>query len=114
MPCPPILPLPLAPFHQISLPASPAPPKKLQTVRFSTSTLLAFQTMIPFNPWALPLTFGPKFWSAARLLHAGPLLVPSTITELRFMPTIQMSGLVTSTPAASSARPRGCRLEVVL
>src|ERR1700685_2779354 len=114
IPCPPTLPLPSPPFHQISLPASPAPFRKLQTVRFSTVTLAAFQTMIPFSPCAFPLIFGPRFWSAALVLQAGPLLVPSTITVLRFMPTIQMSGLVTSTPADSSARPRGCRLEGVL
>ena len=63
----PILPLPSPPFHQISLPAVPAPPRKLQTVRFSTLTPSAFQTRMPLRPSGLPSEPGtPKSWRVRR------------------------------------------------
>src|SRR5438309_8356174 len=92
-------PLSAPPFHQISLPAPPFPPRKLQAVRFWTHTLSAFQTMIPFRPPGPPSTLGPKFWLALTLLHGAPALVPSTITLLRFMPRRRRRGVLMRMPA---------------
>ena len=65
----PIFPDPSPPFHHTSFPESPAPPRKLQAVRFSMLTWSAFHTTIPLRPWALPPTTGPKFWYCGSELH---------------------------------------------
>ncbi len=51
-------------------------------------TLLAFHTTIPLRPWAFPATLRPKLCHVDAGLHGAgaPTLVPSTITEWRFMP----------------------------
>src|ERR1035441_5070716 len=109
------LPLLAPPFHQIPLPASAEPPRKLQTVRFCTLTLAAFQTMIPLRPLAPFELLGPKFCRYSwRRQRAEPGLVPSTITVLRFMPRRYTSRAVISTPAGKSEPPFGVRLELVL
>src|SRR5579863_6518009 len=101
-------PPPAPPFHQISLPVSPVPPRKLQVVRFWTQTLSAFHASIPSRPAVPPLSLGPKFWADFLLLQTGvPGLVPSTITVLRFIPRTETSGFVSSTPAGTSGLPLG-------
>ena len=122
-PWPPTLPLSAPPFHQISLPASRAPPRKLHAVRFSIETLPAFHTMSPLTPEAPPAActaYGlalddaeplrPKFCAEPLLLHAAdPGLVPSTITVLRFMPRMCRSGVVMSTRGRELRRALGRR-----
>src|SRR5947209_19472209 len=111
----PILPPPSPPFHQTSLPARPAPLRKLQAVRFSIQTSSAFQTTRPFSPSGPFEPAGPKFWSAWLRLHGRePRLVPSTTTLLRFIPRRCRSGVVISTPAGVSEASFGARLERVL
>jgi len=96
------------------LPALPWPLRKLQAVRFWTHTFAAFHTMIPLRPSAPPLPWGPRFWSRLARLHAGPDLVPSTTTVLRFMPRTYTRGVVIKMPAAVSDRPAGAREDLVL
>ena len=75
------------PFHQISLPASRVPSRKLQAVRFCDPDVVGLPHHDPVQARrGLPPIVGPKFWSACALLHARSGLVPSTITVLRFMP----------------------------
>ena len=47
-------PVPSPPFHQISLPALPAPLRKLHAVRLSMLTLSVFQTTTPLRPSGFP------------------------------------------------------------
>ncbi len=64
-PCWPMTPESSPPFHQIWLPASPAPLRKLHAVRFSMLTLSAFHTTMPLRPSALPFEpTAPKLCSA--------------------------------------------------
>src|SRR5437588_1619614 len=88
-------PVPSPPFHQSSLPALPAPLRKLQAVRLSTLTPSTFQTTMPLRPSGLPPSpLTPKSWSESLLLHCGaPGLVPSTTTRLRSMPRRWMPGV---------------------
>ncbi len=67
------------------------PVRKLQTVRFSISTLLAFHTTMPCDdpPASRRAAVAPRSWSASgrSAEQVGePGLVPSTITVLRFIP----------------------------
>jgi len=91
----PIGPEPGWPFHQTSLPASPDPARKLQTVRLSTWTLAAFHTRMPFRPRPPSV-----FWSAGAELHGTEALdrVPSTMVLLRSMPRMVRLGVLMSTP----------------
>ena len=97
----PILPPPSPPFHQISLPALPAPAKKLHAVRLSMLTPLAFQARIPLRPSGLPSEpFTPKSWFFALRLHFGePGFVPSTTTFPRFIPRRWIFDFVMIRPA---------------
>ncbi|MGA8338885.1 MAG: hypothetical protein WB761_29385 [Solirubrobacteraceae bacterium] len=115
-PQPPICPPPSPPFHQISLPALPVPPRKLQAVRFWTDTPSALYTMIPLRPSWPPLpSEGPKFSSAAFELHCGePGLVPSTTTVFRFIPRRVTLGVAISTAAGVSDASVGALELVVL
>ena len=63
-------------------------------------TLSAFHTTIPFRPCALPPTTGPKFWYCGFGLHGvdAPALVPSTMTESRFIPRMVRFDVCTTTP----------------
>ena len=42
------------PFHQMPLPESPVPARKLQVVRLSIDTPFAFHTTTPLRPTVLP------------------------------------------------------------
>src|ERR1035437_374940 len=102
-PCIPISPLLAPPFHQISLPDAPLPPRKLQAVRLSILTLLAFHTTIPLRPTVLPLeSVEPKVcWFGSALQDpVAPALVPSTITVDRFIPRTWMPEVVMITAPA--------------
>ncbi len=95
---------PSPPFHQISLPVSPDPLRKLQVVRFSTLTSFAFHTTMPLRPAAFPSDpTAPKLCWAGAALHGveEPALVPSTITVPRSIPRRWMSDFVMRTPAKS-------------
>ena len=96
----PTFPEPSPPFHHTWFPESPAPPRKLQAVRFAMLTSFAFHTTIPLRPSALPPTTGPKFWYCGSELHGvgAPALVPSTMTVSRFMPRMCRSEVCTTTP----------------
>jgi len=79
-------------------------PTKLQTVRFSTVTPLAWSTTIPSRPLSSTpcarWTTGPKFWKREAGSHGEgtPGFVPSTITALRFTPSMTIPGVLTRMP----------------
>ncbi len=85
-------------------------------MRFSTFTLSAFQTMIPFSPACPPLTLGPKFCADFLSLHRAVCgLVPSTTTLLRLMPRSVRLRVWMTTPAGNwCLDPRGNFQDLVL